>query len=254
MAGRSKLIATIFKFLCWQNSNKAMTKHAILLLTCGRIEETRQTWKHNLKEIPAKLYWWDNTSDPDDRYTLLRLSRNYTFHYQRGAGENIGISMPLNRMMDAAFNAGADCVTTMANDILEPAGYLEARSKAVETFPEAGVIAIPIHQQNCNRYPAKEERGIRIEDGHIIGNYTIPRATWAAGIRFCETMGIYGPIDLDFCNQVWAIDKRCIYLSDFEAIHIGTNNPTEYQAAKDASLALAWPVYEQRNRELMNKR
>jgi len=233
-------------------------KHAILLLTCGRIEETRQTWAHNLepvRRIPGVVrYLWDNSESLDDVEKIYFETRKHGKVKAWAYGRNVGISVALNAMMDAAFNAGADCVTTMANDILEPAGYLEARSKAVETFPEAGVIAIPIHQQNCNRYPAKEERGIRIEDGHIIGNYTIPRATWAAGIRFCETMGIYGPIDLDFCNQVWAIDKRCIYLSDFEAIHIGTNNPTEYQAAKDASLALAWPVYEQRNRELMNKR
>lgn len=224
--------------------------HAILLLTCGRIEETQQTWAHNLEPLrgnpAASFYLWDNSPTLDEVEAIYKETRQYVDVKAWAVGRNIGISIALNTIMNAAFEAGADLVTTMANDILEPDGYFEARTKAVETFPEAGVIAIPIHEQHCQRYPAKEERGIKVEDGHIIGNYTIPRATWEAGIRFFEGMGIYGPIDLDFCNQVWKIGKRCIYLSDLSAIHIGVNNPPEYQRAKDESLAKAWDIYYQR--------
>ena len=238
-------------------------KHAIICLSCGRLDETRQTWEHNFQELPAQgiqilAYFWDNSTDAEDKKQIRKLASKYsglfvrTYFKQRG--KNDGIAAPLNKMTDAAFAMGADAVTTMANDILEPASYLQARTTAIETFPEAGIIAIPIHQQHCQRYAAKEERGIRIEEGHVIGNYTIPRAVWEKGVRFCEDMGIYGPIDLDFCNQVWAANMRCLYLSDLEAIHIGVNNPPDYQKAKDESLAAAWPVYDVRSKEFIKQR
>lgn len=225
------------------------------MLTCGRVEETRRTFDHNIKgikknnpNIDIDLYWWDNSTDPLEAAALEHIVKKYRTNITKFKHpRNAGISRPLNTMMCAAFNAGADMVTTMANDILEPDNYIQARTIAIQTFPQAGIISIPIHQQDCNRYPKRNEQGINIEEGHVIGNYTIPRSVWKLGIEFCEDMGIYGPIDLDFCNQVWAAKMRCLYLSDLEAIHIGTNNPPEYQKAKDESLAASWEIYSQRS-------
>jgi GT2 family glycosyltransferase len=219
-------------------------KSAILLLTYGRVEETRRTWENNLPGL-SNLYWWDNTEDEAEREALLRESERYDICFQRGVMQNIGIAKPLNYLADMAFAEGADFVTTMANDILEPLGYIQARALAVEAFPDAGVIAIP----PAETFPhiGVEEKGFSISEYPcVIGNYSIPFSVWQKGVMFCEEMGNYGPIDLDFCNQVNRLGFRCIYLSNMKALHIGHNNPPEYEAAKAKSLAAAWEVFKKR--------
>jgi hypothetical protein len=216
-------------------------KGAILLLTCGRVEETRRTWENNIPGV-SNLYWWDNTENEKERNEIIQESKRYDVAFSHIYYRNGGIAKALNYLADMAFANGADFITTMANDILEPLGYIQSRALAAEAFPDAGIIAIP----PAETFPhiGVEEKGFCVSEyPHIIGNYTIPATVWKKGARFCEEMGNYGPIDLDFCNQVNRLGFRCLYLSNMKALHIGHNNPPAYEEAKAKSMAYGWDVF-----------
>lgn len=221
-------------------------KIAILALTCGRVEETARTWENNLPGLPYPVYWWDNTEDADEAAHILALSKRYNIIQDWHPDKNQGIARPLNVLMQCAFNDGADMVVTMANDILEPSQWVEIRALGFERIENAGIVSIPIYQQNCLRYEKIQINGLEIEQGDIIGNYGIHRSTYEKIGGFPEVYGIYGPIDLDYCAHVRAAGLKTLYVSNYHAYHIGVDNPTEYQKAKDESLSRAWAIYEAR--------
>lgn len=223
-------------------------KAAILLLTCGRPEMTAQTWKANLSEekagYPFDVFWFDNGSSDEDFLPMLSLSEQFRpewFHY---SDINMGIAIGINRMMDVAFKRGYDAVLTMGNDIIEPDNYLLDRVQAAIMIPNTGVVAVPV--VSAHLYSEKEENGIRInEGGQLIGNFLITRAAYLTIGLFNTEYGIYGPLDLDYCDRCRAAGLRHYYLAGKMAQHLGTHdaNPEQYQQAKKESLAKSWQQY-----------
>lgn len=226
-------------------------KVAIIALTCGRVEYTQKTWANNIHRIPFSVFHFDNTEDEEERRSIRLLTTLYdSIKRSYYSDSNQGIAGPINYWMERLFASHYDIVVTMANDILEPANWIDLRVKAFQNIPNAGIVSIPIIGQGCIRYQRKAINNITFEEGNIIGNFAISRAVYEAIGGFPECYGLYGPIDLDYCAHARKAGFRTIYLSDYEARHIGTNNPTEYQKAKEESLAKSWALYHERMKAL----
>ena len=160
---------------------------------------------------------------------------------------NNGIASSINRCLKVAFEAGADFVTILGNDIIEPATWLQIRE---EMFHKTGcaVGSIPPHNhyRGCRRYKRQEFCGFGYEIGHIIGNYTISRQCWDLVGKMCEDYDPYGPIDLDYCDRVFAAGLICCYASDFHSRDIGTpvmGDDEEYEERKKNALMRSWSKY-----------
>jgi GT2 family glycosyltransferase len=225
-------------------------KIAILALTCGRYDQTVQSWNANLSNCEHDIYHWDNTPFGREYQLINDFVDTFEPVASFADGNNWGISVPLNNMMHEAFRNGADMVITMANDIIEPDGWIEKRIEAVETIPNVAVVAIPPAGRGTVRYPKKALHGIKYEDdGDVIGNYGITKECYNEIGGFHAGYGIYGPIDLDYCFRIRLVGKKAIYLSDESAIHIGVDNPYEYQKAKDESLRASWAIFADQKRK-----
>lgn len=218
----------------------------VLALTYGRPDLTKKVWKHNLNNhrFPGRFHLshWDNSPRElaDEMQSICgKYDRGVSF-YDEG---NAGISKPINTMMDIAFKAGADYVVTMANDILEPEGWIARRVLAAMEIPKAVVIAIPPNDATVKRYKQVNFAGWNIEEGDVIGNYLITRELWEEIGGFSLDYGLYGPIDLDYCARARLAGFKTLYLADMESQHIGLEQDHAYKAPKTASLQKAWPKF-----------
>lgn len=219
---------------------------AIIALTCGRPEQTRQTWAANLQP-GYPVYWWDNT-DGDDWEEIDTICNAYSPDVCFKSTRNLGISHPVNRMMDLAFADGFDAVVTMANDLIEAPDWLHKFEQALRIIPRAGIISTPPGgpADGVLRYPKTQCGHLLIEDGDLIGNMCIPRHTWEMVGHWYDGFGVYGPIDLEYCARVRAAGLRCVYLSQYPSKNIGRDNPADYQKAKMDSLKKSWGLYKER--------
>jgi GT2 family glycosyltransferase len=206
---------------------------------------TRLTWANNLNNagFDYDLFWFDNGTHEDEFHLLFDLALDYRITWVEYSKENIGIAKALNKMIRTAFARGADYVMTMANDIIEPDNWLSMRIEAANKIANTGVVAITV--QGGLRYDIKENEGIRIDAGQVIGNYLITRQAYDNVGLFCQDYDPYGPIDLDYCDRCLHSGLRTYYLSDHNANHLGRkeDNPKKYQDAKDAALRRSWAKY-----------
>ena len=141
-------------------------KTAILTLTCGRLEMTVETWRHNFANHGAgdvRVFWFDNGSTPDELAVMMEEAAKWRFAFTQFETQNKGIAYALNWMMKAAFATGAHAVATMANDIKEPNGWLDFRIRAAKDIYHTGVVAVAVDQST--RYPPKHVNGWMIEEG-----------------------------------------------------------------------------------------
>lgn len=220
---------------------------AILALTCGRPEFTVETWRHNfanhgLKETPW-IYWFDNGSKPDELRPMMQEAAKHNFVYSHFETQNTGIAYALNHLIKEAWKRGHRRFCTMANDIKEPPGWLDFRVRAATDIDNTGVVAIPV--DGAARYGRKHVNGWVIDEGTVIGNWLITEQAYSKIGGFCMDYGIYGPLDIDYCERMRAAGLRYYYISDLHADHVGKKefNPPDYQAAKMTSLNASWATY-----------
>ena len=212
---------------------------AIIALTCGRPIETGTTYLHNLAgSHQYPLYVWSNQATKE----VCDIVNLYNPIVHVHCSDNMGIAAPLNRLAQMAFDDGADVVVTMANDILEPDGWIEKRIEAIEAIPNIAVVAIP-PTGTLVRYTKQVTDGITFENGQVIGNWAITRDAFEQVGKLYEGFGIYGPIDLEYCDRCDQMGYKTIYLSNEVAKHIGNDDPPEYKKAKMDSLAASWELY-----------
>lgn len=121
-----------------------------------------------------------------------------------------GISNALNDGLDLMIEHNFDAVAFLSNDIIEPKDWLKKKVEAIETYPDAGVVASSL---DCGRTTITNEL--------IISNYLISRKTFEKVGYFNESMFPYGPIDLDYCERCYAAGLKTYYVMDCLAIHQG---------------------------------
>ena len=220
-------------------------KVAVCAVTLGRPDMTVKTWKNNVEcaGIEFDLFWFDNGSTDEDFTLFSQLIEAYNPAFIEASTENTGISCAFNRMIKEAIDSGYNYICTMANDIIEPEGWLRIRVEAAEAIPNTGVVAIPC--EGAHRYSKQEVNGFVIDTGQVIGNYLITRQAVEKVGYFTYKYGNYGPIDLDYCDRLNKVGLRTYYLSNYKSVHLGTpdKNPAQYQEAKKVSLAASWQKY-----------
>jgi GT2 family glycosyltransferase len=121
-----------------------------------------------------------------------------------------GIANALNDGIDLMNEGNYDSVVFLANDIKMPEFWLEQMQTAVQNYPKAGIVAIPLEQPVTN-----------IHSQLIISNWLITKDTIDRVGYFNESMFPYGPIDLDYCERCHALGINTYYVVGPVAHHIG---------------------------------
>jgi len=222
-----------------------MKKVAICAVTLGRAEYMEKTWGVNLNNAGCKydLFWLDNGTSNEEFHEISRIAWKFNIQWFEHNKENQGIAPAYNTLMRAAYDMGYDYIMTMANDIIEPDNWLVNRIEAAEKVDNTGVVAIPCN--GAHRYPTDEINGVKIEQGQVIGNYLITRKAIDTVGYWNTRYGIYGPIDLDYCDRLRKAGLRTYYITGYDSHHIGVwkEDADEYQTAKKKSLNASWQKY-----------
>jgi GT2 family glycosyltransferase len=145
-----------------------------------------------------------------------------------------GIANAMNAAIDIAGVDGYDAIAYLANDIVEPKDWLNKKVEALQTYPDAGIVASSLD---------RVRRGINSE--HIISNWLLSmKVVEQIGI-FNESMFPYGPIDLDYCERANLAGFNTYYVKDCLAEHLGSHaNGDEYGYNKAELLNKNWAKHE----------
>jgi hypothetical protein len=119
-----------------------------------------------------------------------------------------GIAKALNDGIDLMKEGNFDAVGFLANDIIEPARWLEKKQQALEFYPNAGVVACSIH-----------EPVTQMINQHVIGNWLIGANAIDKIGYFNEDFHPYGPIDLDYCDRLHSSGLASYYAMNCHAHH-----------------------------------
>ena len=145
-----------------------------------------------------------------------------------------GIANALNDAIDIALVDGYDAIAYLANDIIEPDNWLAKKVEALQTYPDAGIVASSLDHAR---------RGVNSE--HIISNWLLSmKVVLKIGI-FNESMFPYGPIDLDYCERANLSGFNTYYVKDCLAEHVGSHaSGDEYGYNKTELLQKNWAKHE----------
>ena len=145
-----------------------------------------------------------------------------------------GIANAMNEAIDIAGVDGYDAIAYLANDIIEPKDWLNKKVEALQTYPNAGIVASSLD---------RVRRGVNSE--HIISNWLLSmKVVEQIGI-FNESMFPYGPIDLDYCERANLAGFNTYYVIDCLAEHLGSHaSGDEYGYNKAELLHKNWAKHE----------
>lgn len=162
------------------------------------------------------------------------LSKNvYNCGYENADYVSIGkegIANSMNEAIDIAYIDGYDAIAYLANDIIEPDGWLAKKVEALQTYPKAGIVSSSLDQV---RYTIQSE--------HIISNWLLSMDVVDKIGIFTESMFPYGPIDLDYCERANLAGFNTYYVMDCKAEHQGGHaSGNEYGWDKGALVQKYW--------------
>jgi GT2 family glycosyltransferase len=145
-----------------------------------------------------------------------------------------GIANAMNEAIDIAGVDGYDAIAYLANDIVEPKDWLNKKIEALQTYPNAGIVASSLDRVRL---------GVNSE--HIISNWLLSmKVVEQIGI-FNESMFPYGPIDLDYCERANLAGFNTYYVKDCLAEHLGSHaSGEEYGYNKAELLQKNWAKHE----------
>jgi GT2 family glycosyltransferase len=145
-----------------------------------------------------------------------------------------GVANAMNEAIDIAGVDGYDAIAYLANDIVEPKDWLNKKVEALQTYPNAGIVASSLD---------RVRRGVNSE--HIISNWLLSmKVVEQIGI-FNESMFPYGPIDLDYCERANLAGFNTYYVKDCLAEHLGSHaSGEEYGYNKAELLQKNWAKHE----------
>jgi GT2 family glycosyltransferase len=145
-----------------------------------------------------------------------------------------GIANAMNAAIDIAGVDGYDAIAYLANDIVEPNDWLNKKVEALQTYPDAGIVASSLDRVR-----------IGVNSEHIISNWLLSmKVVEQIGI-FNESMFPYGPIDLDYCERANLAGFNTYYVKDCLAEHLGGHaTGDEYGYNKAELLQKNWSKHE----------
>lgn len=145
-----------------------------------------------------------------------------------------GIANALNEAIDIALVDEYDAIAYLANDIIEPDNWLSKKVDALQTYPDAGIVASSL-----------DKARIGVKSEHLISNWLLSmKVVDKIGI-FNESMFPYGPIDLDYCERANLAGFNTYYVKDCLAEHVGSHaSGDEYGYNKTELLKKNWAQHE----------
>lgn len=145
-----------------------------------------------------------------------------------------GIANAMNEAIDIAGVDGYDAIAYLANDIVEPKDWLNKKVEALQTYPDAGIVASSLDRVR-----------IDVNSEHIISNWLLSmKVVEQIGI-FNESMFPYGPIDLDYCERANLAGFNTYYVKDCLAEHLGSHAiGNDYGYDKAELLQKNWAKHE----------
>lgn len=105
-----------------------------------------------------------------------------------------------------------DAIGFLANDIVEPDNWLLKKIVALNTYPNAGIVASSL---DCER--------INMQNELIISNWLISSKLIESIGKFNEQYFPYGAIDLDYCERAWLAGFKTYYVINCLATHNGSH-------------------------------
>jgi GT2 family glycosyltransferase len=145
-----------------------------------------------------------------------------------------GVANAMNAAIDIAGVDGYDAIAYLANDIVEPNDWLNKKVEALQTYPDAGIVASSLDRVR-----------VGVNSEHIISNWLLSmKVVEQIGI-FNESMFPYGPIDLDYCERANLAGFNTYYVKDCLAEHLGGHaTGDEYGYNKAELLQKNWAKHE----------
>jgi GT2 family glycosyltransferase len=145
-----------------------------------------------------------------------------------------GVANAMNEAIDIAGVDGYDAIAYLANDIVEPKDWLNKKIEALQTYPDAGIVASSLDRVR-----------VGVNSEHIISNWLLSmKVVEQIGI-FNESMFPYGPIDLDYCERANLAGFNTYYVKDCLAEHLGGHaTGNEYGYNKAELLQKNWAKHE----------
>lgn len=145
-----------------------------------------------------------------------------------------GIANAMNEAINIAGVDGYDAIAYLANDIVEPKDWLNKKVEALQTYPDAGIVASSLDRVR-----------VGVNSEHIISNWLLSmKVVEQIGI-FNESMFPYGPIDLDYCERANLAGFNTYYVKDCLAEHLGGHaTGDEYGYNKAELLQKNWAKHE----------
>jgi GT2 family glycosyltransferase len=145
-----------------------------------------------------------------------------------------GVANAMNEAIDIAGVDGYDAIAYLANDIVEPKDWLNKKVEALQSYPDAGIVASSLDRVR-----------VGVNSEHIISNWLLSmKVVEQIGI-FNESMFPYGPIDLDYCERANLAGFNTYYVKDCLAEHLGGHaTGDEYGYNKAELLQKNWAKHE----------
>ena len=141
-----------------------------------------------------------------------------------------GIANAMNEAIDVALVDNFDAIAYLANDIIEPDNWLSKKVEALQSYPNAGIIASSLDQVRHT-----------IQNEQIISTWLLSMAVVDKIGIFNESMFPYGPIDLDYCERANLAGFNTYYCMNCLAEHLGTHaSGNEYGWDKGALVNKFW--------------
>lgn len=215
-------------------------KVAILMLSFERFDTLAQVLPNNMQHAGGPhqidLFVLDQGSR-DER--VLPLLHQYAKHVFAVPG-NVGISKGFNYLLKYTYDLGYDAFQFMANDILEPAGWIRKKLEYLQAIPSSGMVSIALDNHG---YCTKHVNGMWLAPGHVIGQFMISRATYQKLGALREDFGMYGPIDIDYNIRSERLGLLNYYLPVLRAQHLDDRANELYGYDKARQVEETWPGF-----------
>lgn len=135
-----------------------------------------------------------------------------------------------------------DVIAYLSNDIIEPDNWLVKKVQAMQSYPDAGIIATCI-----------ERMPTHIQNEMVISNWLMSSKMIEKVGQFNESFFPYGPIDLDYCERAWLAGFNTYYMVGEQAHHVcGNSTGDEYGWSKEKLVAGYWELYNNNIRDYKN--
>lgn len=212
-------------------------KIAIMMLSYERFDKLSVTLPENMSRAgDVDLFVLDQGSKDPRIIPLLEKYAKHVFTVPK----NVGVAAGFNFLLKHCYDRGYDLFQFMANDILEPEGWVSFKADHMRDIPNSGMVSIALEEHG---YCSRPANGRWVAIGDVIGQFMISRAAYEKVGALREDFGPYGPVDIDYnyrCSRLGLINY---YVPLMRAKHLDDRDNELYGYDKAQAVSRTWPEY-----------